>query len=142
MITTKDAAKLLAVCGGYAPDKTPQVTEMVLSAWTEAFEDFPHVTFDDARKALKLYFREPADRLVQPADVCALARRVHQDRSQRWTQDEEDDRNAFLEAKSAGRVGSPQEWAALKAANRNRLAELINPIAAGKGLNNTQGEIA
>ncbi len=142
MITPTDIGRVLAKCSGYRPDKTPQASELVIMAWHEHFEDFPHLTVDDALEAVKRYHRDPQDRMIQPADISRVARDIHQDRSQRWDDDDQADHEAFLEAKSAGRVGSPQEWAALKAANRTRLAELINPVAAGKGLNTIEGETA
>ena len=78
----------------------------------------------------------------EPAEIIAVARAIRMDRSQRWDDDDQADHEAFLDAKAAGRVGSPDEWKALKAANRNRMAQLINPLAAGKGLNTIEGETA
>ena len=142
MITTTEIGLVLGKCAAYRPDKTPQMTDATIMAWAEHFEDFPHLAVDDALEAVKRYHSDPQDRMIQPADISRVARDIHQDRSQRWDDDDQADHEAFLEAKDAGRVGSPQEWAALKTANRTRLAELINPLAAGKGLNTIEGETA
>ena len=142
MITTTEIGLVLGKCAAYRPDKTPQMTDATITAWAEHFEDFPHLTVDDALEAVKRYHRDPQDRMIQPADISRVARDIHQDRSQRWDDDDQADHEAFLEAKAEGRVSNPAEWAALKAANRSRLAELINPVIAGTGINTIEGETA
>lgn len=142
MITTTDIGRVLAKCSAYRPDKTPQASEIVIMAWHEHFTVFPQLTVEDALEAVKRYHRDPQDRMIQPADISKIAREIHQDRSQRWDDDDQADYEAFLNAKAIGDVANRDEWAALKADNRNRLAALINPIAAGKGLNTIEGEIA
>ena len=127
MITWGDIPVILTWCAGFAADKAPQPSEAVQNAWASHFEDFPKLEMADVQQAVKQYFREPHERLVQPADITKLARAIRQDRVQRETDEE---RQAFEDA-----------WdAELLARNKARLAALIAPVAESKGI--TEGETA
>ena len=105
-ITTKDVGPILAKCSGYRPDKTPQVSQLVTMAWVEHFEDFPAITLEDALEAVKVYHREPQDRMIQPADISKVARAIRRDKSDRETEDMRRLREELCDAKAEGRVFS------------------------------------
>lgn len=111
-ISMSEIGAIIAKCGGYRPDRTPQPSELVLRAWHEHFGDWPHVTIDDALEAVKVYHREPHDRMIQPADISKVAREIRRDKSDRETADERAAREALLDAKAAGRRAAIERFAA------------------------------
>lgn len=84
MITTDDCFDALQKATAYAPDRVPAPSEAVVMAWSEHFEQFPHLTRDDLLQAVTVFYREPhADHLLQPAHISKTARALHQDRAMR-----------------------------------------------------------
>ena len=145
MITTSDAIEVMgrvAICHHKtAPGMDdPTAVKVTACVWARMFNECK-LTLDVLLEAVEKRAASNPD-APEPAEIISVAREIRRDRSARWDDDDQADHEAFLDAKAAGRVGSPDEWVALKAANRNRMAELINPIAAGKGLNTVEGEIA
>lgn len=121
MIDSSDISDVFDWCSGHAADKTPQVTTNVVAAWLSHFSDYPKLTREDVFQAVKLHYRNPQDRMVQPADISKIAREVHQDRIDR---ESESDRRAREDA-----------WdAELARRNRERLAAVIEPIANAKAI--------
>ena len=102
-ITANNVGAILAKCGGYRPDKTPQPSEIVAMAWVEHFSDFPAVTLEDALEAVKVYHREPQDRMIQPADIGKVARAIRRDKSDRETDEIRRLREELCDAKATGR---------------------------------------
>lgn len=83
MISKLDVGKVLAKCAYYAGDRTPQIDDGPIFAWWEHFQDFPYLTLDVVLDAVKFYYRDPHDRMVQPADISKVARELQQDRALR-----------------------------------------------------------
>jgi hypothetical protein len=110
-ITPTDVGRILAKCSGYRPDRTPQPGELVAMAWVEHFSDFPHITADDALEAVKVYHRDPQDRMIQPADISRIARAIRRDKSDRETEDQRRAREALIDAKAEGRLAAIHRFA-------------------------------
>jgi hypothetical protein len=110
-ITTSQIGAILAKCSGYRPDKTPQPGELVIRAWHEHFAEFPHLTADDALEAVKVYHRDPQDRMIQPADISRIARAIRRDKSDRETEDQRRAREALIDAKAEGRLAAIGQFA-------------------------------
>lgn len=106
MISTTDIGRVLAKCAGYRPDKTPQPSQLVIMAWHEHFEDFQHLTIEDALEAVKRFHRDPQDRMIQPADISRIAREIRRDKSDRESDDERRRREALIDAKAEGRLAA------------------------------------
>lgn len=102
-IDNADVGRILAKCSGYRPDKTPNYSELVAMAWIEHFEQFPAVTVDDALEAVKIYHREPQERMIQPADISKVARAIRRDKSDRESEEQRRLREELLDAKAEGR---------------------------------------
>ena len=83
MLTTSDVFEVLQKSAAYVNDRTPAASEATVLAWVEHFQQFPHVTRADALTAVTRYYRDPHDRMIQPADVSKIARDLHQDRALR-----------------------------------------------------------
>lgn len=83
MLTTSDVFEVLQKSAAYVNDKTPAASEATVLAWVEHFQQFPHITRADALTAVTRYYRDPHDRMIQPADVSKFARDLHQDRALR-----------------------------------------------------------
>lgn len=112
MITTTDVGRILAKCAGYRPDRTPQPGELVIMAWAEHFADWPHLTADDALEAVRIFHRDPQDRMIQPADISRIAREIRRDKSDRETDADRRAREALIDAKAAGRREAIEQFAA------------------------------
>ena len=69
MITARDVIDALTKCSGYAPDKTPVPSQIVVAAWVEYFAGYPSFTRTELLDAVRLHFKSPRDQLVQPADL-------------------------------------------------------------------------
>lgn len=98
-ISTTEIGAILAKCNGYRPDRTPQPSELVIRAWHEHFETFPHLTLTDALEAVKIYHRDPHDRMIQPADISRAAREIRRDRLDREPDAMREARQAELDAR-------------------------------------------
>ena len=83
MLNQGDIFDVLQKCSAYANEKTPSPSEATILAWVEHFNQFPHIRRDDALTAVARYYRDPRDRLVQPADISRVARDLVQDRALR-----------------------------------------------------------
>ena len=83
MICKQDIGMILAKCAGYGSDRTPSPDNLVIQAWLEHFEMFPQLCREDVLEAVRVYHRDPHDHLIQPADISAVARALHQDRAMR-----------------------------------------------------------
>jgi hypothetical protein len=137
LITDSDAAEVIEMvtfCHRRTAPRLddPEAAKAMARVWARMFNAYK-LSLEDLLAAVEKRALTNAD-APEPAEIIEVARAIRRDRSQRWDDEEQADYEAFLEAKSEGRVGSPQEWAELKAANRNRLSELINPITERKGL--------
>lgn len=99
MITTTEIGAILAKCAGYRPDKTPQPSELVIRAWAEHFADFPHLDASDALEAVRVFHRDPHDRMIQPADISKIAREIRRDRAQREPDAVREARQSALDAR-------------------------------------------
>lgn len=77
-LTPQDVIDVLKKCVGYAPDQTPTPNELTIQAWCEHFGSV-RVDRDEAMEAVRRYFLKPHDRMVQPADISAIARDMRKD---------------------------------------------------------------
>ena len=98
-LTATDIGQILIKCAGYRPDRTPQRSELVLMAWMEHFDDFPHITAEDALEAVRVYHRDPHDHMIQPADISKIAREIRRDRAEREDREMLEARQAALDAR-------------------------------------------
>lgn len=110
-ISITEIGAVIAKCSGFRPDKTPQPSELVLRAWHEHFTDWPHVTVEDALEAVKVYHREPHERMIQPADISRVAREIRRDKSERETESERRAREELLDGKAEGRREAVERFA-------------------------------
>ena len=109
MISYADVQRTLAMLTGNASDKTPDPAEVTFAAWMDHFAAFPQLTGSDLADAVRNYCRTPRERLVQPADISAIALDVARKREKQQAPQEYHDsgpsaldrcREALADAKS------------------------------------------
>lgn len=81
MITSDDILDALTKAAAYDTQHTPKTSSMLVAAWLEHFGRYaPDADRDDLLAAVTEYHREPHDRMLQAADLSAIARAIrHRD---------------------------------------------------------------
>jgi hypothetical protein len=143
MTTISEAIEVMGVVAACHHRTAPRMDDreavmVTAKIWADLF-NVHNLGLADLKAAVMKRAAGGAADAPEPAEIITVARAIRMDRTQRWDDDDQADHEAFLEAKAAGRVNGPEEWVALKSANKHRLAELINPVAARKGIKPTGG---
>ncbi|BBU22140.1 hypothetical protein [Mycobacterium xenopi] len=80
MITAEDVLDALTKAAAYDTSHTPRTSQMLIAAWVEHFNRYaPAVQREDLLAAVSEYHREPRNRMLQPADLSAIARALRRD---------------------------------------------------------------
>lgn len=106
MIGRDDILDALTKSTAYDSQHTPTPSRILIDAWLEHFERYaPGVERDELILAVAEYHREPRDRMLQPADLSAIARVLRRDALDRADPEDRPQRNV------AGELPDyPEEW--------------------------------
>ncbi len=74
MITRNDIINAISMCVGYDPMHSPKMSEAIIMAWSDHFEDYPHISRERLLRAVKTYYKIPSRSFPQPADISTIAR--------------------------------------------------------------------
>lgn len=101
MIDKQGMVQVLAKCAASDGSRFPKPTEAMRDAWLEHFDDYPHVTLQEALEAVKVYYRDPDADVPRAANISKIARALHQDAIDRgWDDEKQAQWEALCDAKA------------------------------------------